>query len=102
MIVYASIGNSDNKLTQAQWANFCEEFRRVMVTPPITLHGVWFSLPNVPWQNMCIGIEVESNRVANLKEALKSLAYLFNQDSIAWLSGAGELLTPPICMRPVY
>lgn len=40
MIVYVSIGNSDDKLTQESWADFIEA---VDDNLPIKRHGVWFS-----------------------------------------------------------
>lgn len=84
-IVYVSIGNSDDKLSQADWAEFviamsarvagCAEFQ----------HGVWFSVPHARWQNACWCLEFTSDdSIKEAKEVCAELARQYNQDSIAW------------------
>jgi hypothetical protein len=41
MIVYVSIGNSDDKLTQREWSMFCLAVDEALSLTP--KHGVWFS-----------------------------------------------------------
>jgi len=107
MIVYISIGNSDDKLTQAQWHEFVREVDDLLVTR--TVHGRWFAAPDVPWQNACWCIEFEPDQLydnspefcdwdgtwrkhaaytrtahAHLQRELRRMAARYQQDSIAW------------------
>jgi hypothetical protein len=84
MLVYVSIGNSDDKLSQHDWANYISEVRRVIGRVAVTTHGVWFSCPDVTWQNMCIGFEILDQRAPDLRDALRALATYYAQDSVAW------------------
>ncbi len=96
LTVYASIGNSDDKLTQAQWAQFHEIFAALIRKGADRVYGDWHSLPNSPWQNACIAFEITAANAERLKAALADLATEFAQDSIAWAEAAGtQFLGPP-------
>lgn len=87
MIVYISIGNSDDKLTQMEWGKF---YRKVDLT--ITgyrhiggrIYGRWVSPSTDYWQNACWCLEIQDHQAAGLREELRVLAAKFRQDSIAW------------------
>lgn len=88
MIAYFSIGNSDDKLTQAEWSEFCRAASKI--ASRYAVHGVWFSLPSMEWQNACWCVEFEgSSKVSNIglkeqfEDSLSELAERFDQDSIA-------------------
>lgn len=108
--IYVSIGNSDDKLSQAMWAAFVDDVDSIVRQYATTVHGQWFSLPGSRWQNACWcfeaepeefsigldafvrdivpvlnarGIAVQVEAVAS-KVALKQLAPAYQQDSIAW------------------
>lgn len=104
MIVYISIGNSDDKLSQAQWAEFVTHVDIALLAqsevPDSAIsarHGNWRSLPDDPWQNACWCID-HDNTIADpeeLKAELADLARSFGQDSIAWAEApTTEFLTP--------
>lgn len=82
--VYASIGNSDDKLTQARWSEFHASFASEVRDYATAVHGAWLSAPDAPWQNACMCFEVDPADVADLKHALATLAAEFGQESIAW------------------
>lgn len=90
MIVYISIGNSDDKLSQNQWSAFCinvdAALNLAIRYAGATVHGRWHSLPNEQWQNACWCIEfVDGNGSINeYRSELRRLAGVFGQDSIAW------------------
>lgn len=91
MIVYISIGNSDDKLEQSQWSSFANAVDRAvdMATKYVgaTVHGRWYSLPNEAWQNACWCVEFDDELgsvVDEYRAELARLAGLFRQDSIAW------------------
>lgn len=90
MMAYISIGNSDGRLTQAEWSAFCLDVA-AEVTALGHVHGAWFSVPNSPWQNACWCVEfsgpdaqAEANAAAEAREMAAKLARKYRQDSIAW------------------
>lgn len=83
MIVYVSIGNSDDELSQAQWANFAHEVNYYLEANA-RIRGAWFSLPHIAYQNACWCVEVVQPLVKPLQESLIILARRYGQDSIAW------------------
>lgn len=84
--IYVTIGNSDDKLAQKQWAAFLLRTHLVLDRFASTMHGSWYSGPGAEWQNACWCIELADNvdRVFRLKDELRLLAREFGQDSIAW------------------
>lgn len=82
--VYASIGNSDDKLTQFAWAAFIDDTSHAIDQFAEQIHGVWHSAPDAPWQNACICFEIDETSVERLKGSLAQVAADFRQDSIAW------------------
>lgn len=86
MIAHLSIGNSDDKLAQADWARFQAQFKRIVTEAADALHGCFFSEPSSAFQNMCIIIEISPLRLEMLKSALTALRDAFGQESIALLA----------------
>ncbi len=84
LTVYASIGNSDDKLTQQRWAEFHEIFAALIRKAADRVYGDWHSLPNSPWQNACIAFEITAENAGRLQAAFVDLAAEFQQESIAW------------------
>lgn len=91
MIVYISIGNSDDKLSQADWSSFVLDVDRAFDAAVhyegARAHGRWHSLPTEPWQNACWCAEWHgelAHVVEALKRKLASIARAYRQDSIAW------------------
>lgn len=94
---YIAVGNSDNKLTQAQWAEYVKLVYRAIndaVTGGAAVHFDGYSLSSAPWQNAMWAIELPANpRVRDgLRAELGTLAYAYNQDSIAWAEADVEFL----------
>jgi hypothetical protein len=89
MIVYVSIGNSDDKLTQQEWALFFSH-TAVLLQGHARVHGQWASEPASAWQNACWCVEVGGNtKVEFIKAELVGLAVQYRQDSIAWAEVKG-------------
>lgn len=86
MIVYISIGNSDDKLSQVEWNNFINIVDAIVDEWGTQKHGVWFSDPRSPYQNACWCVELpdRSSRVALMKGFLAEAAQQYRQDSVAW------------------
>jgi len=83
MTFYISIGNSDDKLTQKEWAEFVGDVDMAIVEAEPILHGRWFSRSDSPWQNACWCIQLSSG-VDKLRRRLGDLAHKYRQDSVAW------------------
>jgi len=92
--VYISIGNSDDKLTQREWAGFVEEVRQGIRNLAYPMHGEWFSANESPYQNACWCVEVRPVMVDRLKERMGSIAKAYRQGSIAWAEANTEFLAP--------
>lgn len=82
--VYVSIGNSDDKLTQADWAKYVGDFHEVMAELATRIYGVWLSEPSSEYQNACIAAEINPADIEVCKDELTTLRQGFRQDSIAW------------------
>lgn len=100
MIGLIMIGNSDDKLTQADWSSFVLDVDRAFDASVhyqgARVHGRWFSLPNEPWQNACWCAEWHDDLahvVDDLKRKLAAISVVYRQESIAWVvAGAAEFL----------
>jgi hypothetical protein len=92
--VYATIGNSDDKLTQKQWSSFCQQLHDAFFISygGVNIHGMWFSSPASEYQNACVCAEVRTDSLDDLRTRLKKLALGFGQDSIAFVVGNTEFL----------
>lgn len=84
MIVYISIGNSDDKLSQRRWADFVADVHFLLEDAGRTVHGAWHSAPAAPWQNACWCLELPESVVERIKAQLAVIAGQYEQDSIAW------------------
>ncbi|MEV4846118.1 hypothetical protein AB0K20_23235 [Micromonospora matsumotoense] len=89
-VVYISIGNSDDKLSQADWHRYYTEVAQAVQRAASAtlgqLHGQWVSEPASAWQNACWALQlpVDVASIEHLKMRLAELAADFRQDSIAW------------------
>lgn len=84
MIVYVSIGNSDDRLSQREWALYQIDLQQLLHDAGGLFHGEWYSNPNSIFQNACICMEIADAATPPLKIKLVMLAKKYRQDSIAW------------------
>lgn len=85
LALYIVIGNSDNKLTQKEWSEFCGHVNEAVRAAAHEVHGEWYSVPNAPYQNACWSIVINDTiKEALLQDALHKLARLYRQSSIVW------------------
>ena len=88
------IGNSDDKLSQVRWHDFCHHMQSVLESEKIELHFSGFSYQGAPWQNACwVGV-VDVDRLPSIKAALRTCAELFDQESIALTVGDTTFVRP--------
>ncbi|ACU71767.1 hypothetical protein Caci_2858 [Catenulispora acidiphila DSM 44928] len=92
--VYASIGNSDDKLTQARWSEFHGKFTAAVRSHSLRIYGDWTSPGADPWQNACVAFEIGSETTARLRRDLAELAAEYDQGSIAWAEAETQFIGP--------
>lgn len=86
------IGNSDNKLTQQEWAAFVETTNTYVKCCSKTIHFSGGSPSHEAWQNHCWVVELKNNDVANLKHFLNQVRIQYRQDSIAFTIGETQFI----------
>lgn len=90
--ICVSIGNTDNKLSQHEWAKFVRavgEMLRCYETMRFFFGG---SATYEPWQNVCWLCQVNDLQLAEIKANLTSLRELYKQESAYILWGVGEFV----------
>ena len=93
--IFIAIGNSDDKLTQVEWAHFCHQLRHGEVSDFfLEVYGTWYSQGNDPWQNMCICADVYVKDLDEVRYRLRKLAKDYRQNSIALTIGSAEFISP--------
>lgn len=88
-LVYVSIGNSDDKLSQSEWAVFLGSVREVLRRHASAVHGEWYSAPDAGYQNACFCVEFSSAsdlavKVGVVQMSLERTRQDYQQDSVAW------------------
>lgn len=97
--VHVAIGNSDDRLTQADWAAFYQQtdlaIRHIVEDgSERRLYGAWVSPSTEPFQNACWAFErPDAERAQLLRDILTTIAGEFRQDSVAWTEGVPEFLS---------
>lgn len=81
--IYIGIGNSDNKLSQQEWAQFCAEVVAYVRSVADQFLGEWYSLPNARWQNAEVAAVVPDEYMDEMRHVLVEFRVRYQQDSIA-------------------
>jgi hypothetical protein len=82
--IYTAIGNSDNSLSQSDWAKFQGEFSQLITGQANKIWEQCYSAPTAEWQNMCVGFDCDDEKIGSIQIELRELASKYRQDSIAW------------------
>ncbi len=85
--VVVLVGNSDDKLSQATWAQFLLNMYHKVEDQSETIEFYGGSSFQAQWQNACVVATMKGDAVAELKTALAKLCARYNQDSIAVVVG---------------
>ena len=91
--VFITIGNSDDRLTQSGWANFVSNLDTLLRAHATTVHGQFFSRPDSRYQSACWSVEIPDVRVEQVKQRAAKIAFMFDQDSIAWNPSTTEFIS---------
>jgi hypothetical protein len=86
------IGNSDDKLTQAEWSKFVDCVRGVVFGASFATHFDGGTYPNSPYQTACWVVRVTDGSGKHLRAQLAELARCFQQDSVAVIEGDTEFV----------
>lgn len=101
MIVTFAIGNSDDKLSQARWADFAEDLLDVADRAEgAQIHFLGCSPATAPWQNMLCALDLGDGPEAEalrgqIRSELADLCGRYGQDSIAWWQSDRAEMIPP-------
>jgi len=90
--VSVQIGNSDDKLTQKQWADFVTMVGSAILGHGGQVHFFGGAANWMTWQNVAWVFECDEQKVDVLKKILADIGRHFRQDSVAWLEGETEFL----------
>jgi hypothetical protein len=90
--VCLQVGNSDDKLSQADWSRFVSEIRYTVVEWITDIHFSGASYPTESWQNACFVWAVPDENIEKVKDAVKEIRQRYQQDSVAWLEGSTEFV----------
>ena len=93
MMIYVSIGNSDDKLTQAEWAAFVADTETAIGQGVEHWHGKWFTAPDSAWQGACWAFEIREFASHTARARLREVAKHFQQDAIAWAEAQTEFIS---------
>ena len=74
--ITVQLGNSDDKLTQVQWAHCVAEAREQIDAHVKQVHFFGFSEPAATWQNAACVAEIPEENIKSLKNALRNVALL--------------------------
>lgn len=88
------IGNSDDKLTQREWANFVGEIAAIIAgyEPHVQTHFHATSANDMPWQNACWVIGCPDELRLAIIHLVKECRGKFRQDSAAITIGETALV----------
>lgn len=88
-----SIGNSDDKLTQAKWSAYVSDVSWIISRYALHPHFSGLSVGSSPWQNACwiVGLPPDFD-INQFKFELRRIAQKYGQDSIALLVGNTEFV----------
>lgn len=86
------IGNSDNRLTQGDWATMLAQLETIVNSTCTAVHFSGTSDPYAVWQNACAVGEIEIEKLPELRAKLGKVCDMFNQESIALVVGEVELV----------
>ena len=78
------IGNTDNKLTQQEWSEYCRAIRGICEAHGV-VHFAGGSPTDAAWQNYCVCAETDNHIALRMLIAKRRATH--HQDAVAWLQG---------------
>lgn len=94
MTITIQIGNSDDKLSQADWSDFVYAMRWHVIEAncPQSIHFSGGSSNAEKWQNYAFVFEATEEQLEKLKEDATTLRKSYKQDSVAFTIGETKFI----------
>jgi hypothetical protein len=92
LLISVQAGNSDNKLTQQEWAEFVSELGGILAVHEIGRHFFGGSEAYAPWQNVCWVCEMNPESLESLRGQLRQSRMHYRQTSVCLLVGKAEFV----------
>lgn len=86
------IGNSDDKLTQMEWAKFVACCEDAIEARTSQVHFAGGSSNWCAWQNFAWVIMLDPERAAELRCDLEEIRKIYRQESVAWTEGETQFV----------
>lgn len=86
------IGNSDNKLTQHEWANFITQVTNVVASRSQEVHSIAHTRPDSIYQTAVFVFAVEKANLEPLRKDLATAARHYRQESITLMVAKPEFV----------
>jgi len=86
------IGNSDDKLGQAEWSGYVTAVDGLLSKYEKDRHFFGGPPTHAPWQNACWVVELEFQEIEIVKHKLCVIASRYRQDSVAVINGITEFI----------
>lgn len=84
------IGNTDDKLTQEEWSDFCDTIDRAVNRFSPTVHFSGSPSSQAKKQNACWVFDIDEEE--ELRELITRIRVEYHQDSAAWTLGRTEFI----------
>ncbi len=90
--IVVQIGNSDDKLTQLEWAAFVVGVRTLINKYCYDVHFEGGSAHDKSWQNVCFVGSIKTSMLPTLKQHISNVGKAWKQDSVAIIAGDVEFI----------
>ena len=90
--VTIAIGNSDNKLSQYEWASYVKNIRSIVESYADEVHFAGGPENWAPWQNFCFVFQMPEVHVSHLKSLLSGRRASYQQESVSVIVGQVEFV----------
>ena len=85
-------GNSDNKLSQKDWANLVSHLARVIAVRASAHEFTGGPDTASPFQNFAWVVRIDDDEAEQLRGEIKAIRSHYRQNSVAWISGNTEFI----------
>jgi hypothetical protein len=92
--VTLQIGNTDDKLTQKEWAQFVAAINYIIGYHCKQIHFAGGSNNEKPWQNYCWVFDLKAAHSMDFKRKIANICADYRQDSIAVTVGETKFIKP--------
>ena len=91
--IFVEIGNSDGKLDQVDWADYCSDMAGLVNEWSETVLGMYYSLPHSEYQNACFHFFMDGNNFNEFEQDVSVLCNKYDQESVAVTQGDTVFVT---------